>query len=113
MAHDYSISSIGARPGDVPSGETLAEVDKLSRSFKVVSVLALLGGRSTTFLLHVADQSGMRFLLVAHKVDEVDIILGDTGLGKLLGGESGGTVVEQIELDPFLVQGDIERFKVD
>lgn len=96
-----------------PSGQSLTEVDKLSRTLKVVSVLALLGGGSTTLELHVTNEPSVRDFLVSHKVDEIDVILGDTGFGELFGGKSGCTIVEQVQLDPLLVQSDIERLEVE
>ena len=38
----------------------------------------------------------MRDLLLGHEVDVGNVVGGDTGLGKLLGGESGSTIVEEI-----------------
>ena len=82
--------------GDVPSGQSLTEVDKLPRGLKVVSVLALLGGGSSTIELHVSDQSSVRDFLLGHKVNECNVIGGDTGIGEFLGRESGCTIVEEI-----------------
>jgi hypothetical protein len=81
---------------DVPSSESLAEVDKLSRSLEIVSVLALLGSGSSTVQLDVGNQSSVRDFLSTHELDELDIVLGDTSLGEFLDRESVGTVVEEV-----------------
>lgn len=81
---------------DVPSSESLTEVDKLSRSLEIVSVLALLGSGSSTVQLDVGDQSSVGDFLGTHELDELDIVLGDTGLGEFLDRESVGTVVEEV-----------------
>jgi hypothetical protein len=81
---------------DLPSGQSLAEVDKFSWSLEVVSVFARLGGGSSTVQLNVGDQTGVRDFLSTHELDKSDIVLSDTGLGELLDRESVGTVVEDI-----------------
>lgn len=53
---------------------------------------------------NVREHRGMPDLLVCHELDEESVISVDAGGLKLLHGELGQAVVEQIELDPFLVQ---------
>lgn len=96
-----------------PSGEPLAEVDKVSDGVKVVLVLALLRGGSAAVVDDVGQERGVADLLVGHELDQRDVIGSETGLGEVLGGESGDTVVEQVELDPLLVESHDERLVVD
>jgi hypothetical protein len=86
----------GKKRRDAPSSESLTEVDKLSWSLEIVSVLALFGSGSSTVQLDVGDQSSVRDFLGTHELDELDIVLGDTSLGEFLDRESVGTVVEEI-----------------
>jgi len=51
--------------------------------------------------------------LVGHEVDQRDVVGSKTGCGELLHGELGDTVVEQVKLDPFLVQRQVQRLEVD
>ena len=55
----------------------------------------------------------MSDFLSTHKLDVLDIVLGDTSFGEFLLGESVGTVVEEIKLDPFLVQSQVEGLEVN
>jgi len=55
----------------------------------------------------------MADLLVGHELDQRDLIGVDAGIGELLLGESSDTVVEQVELDPLLVQANEEGLEVD
>lgn len=107
----------------------MAEVDKVSNGLKVVLVLALQrSGASAVlndvgkklsvanFLLVSLIRTGLSLVgtyLVGHELDQRDVLGAKTGLSKLLFGESRDTVVEEIELDPFLVQTDDERLVVD
>lgn len=97
---------------DSPSSEPLTEVDKVSNSLKVILVSALKRSLFTTVFDNVGEQLGVTDLLIGHEVDQRNVVWSHTGLGKLLLGESGDTVVEQVELDPFLVEGDDERLIV-
>jgi hypothetical protein len=98
---------------DLPSGQTLAKVNKLPDRLKVVSVFALLGGGSTTVELHVADQGGVSDFLVGHELNEGDVIGVQSRFGKLLWGESCYGIVEEIQLDPLLVECQVQGLKVD
>lgn len=52
----------------------------------------------------VAQESSMSVLLVGHELDEKAITWGKTRLGELLVAECGEDVMEEIELNPFLVE---------
>jgi len=92
-----------------PPSQALAEIDKVPDGVEVVRVLASLCASSSTVGEDVAEQDGVADFLVGHEVDQGDIVWSESGGGELLHGESGDTVVEQVELDPFLVQRKIER----
>lgn len=81
------------------SGTHGAELDELGDGLKVVPVSALLG---TGSLENVGDQVGVTDLLLSHETDQVSLIGVDTVLLELGVGESGETVVEEVELDPLL-----------
>ena len=53
-----------------PSGKTLAEVDKVAYSVKVVLVLALEGSGSATVVDDVGEELGVTNLLVGHELDQ-------------------------------------------
>ena len=55
----------------------------------------------------------MTDFLSTHKLDVLDIVFGNTSFGEFLLGESVGTVVEEIKLDPFLVQSQVEGLEID
>lgn len=55
---------------------------------------------------HVGEKRGVSLLLVGHEVDECLIFDADSGCGKILCSEGGETIVEQIKLDPFLIQAE-------
>jgi len=96
-----------------PPSQALAEIDKVPDGVEVVRVLASLCASSSTVGEDVAEQDGVADFLVGHEVDQGDIVWSESGGGELLHGESGDTVVEQVELDPFLVQRKIERLEVN
>jgi hypothetical protein len=113
------------------SSEDGAELDELGDGVEVVGVRALLGtcrgsycdqnrveGRGakgsqlTSTLQNVRDQVGVSDLLLGHEADELSL-LGVNTLGVELGvREPGETVVEEVELDPLLVQGQVETLEV-
>lgn len=114
------------------SGEDGAELDELGDRVEVVGVRALLGTcrsnrydqnrgdgirgakgrRLTSTLQDVRDQVGVSDLLLSHEADELSL-LGVNTLGVELGvREPGETVVEKVELDPLLVQSQVETLEV-
>jgi hypothetical protein len=92
-------SSVYDRKRGETDGSTYGtELDKFLNGVEVVLVLALLG---TGTLKDVGQQGGVTDLLVGHELDQ-ELLLGiDTLSGELLRRESGETVVEEVELDPF------------
>ena len=83
-----------------PAGETLAKVGKLADSLVWVVVSAL--GRSSR-AKHVSQKCGVPRFLISHKFDERPILGIEASIKEVLFVEDGKTIVEKIELDPFLV----------
>ena len=91
-----------------PSGESLTEVDKVSDSVKVVGIGTLLGWGVTAVGDDVGEEGSMADFLVGHELDQRDVVGVQSSLFKLFSAESRDTVVEQVELDPLLVQSEEE-----
>jgi len=92
-----------------PTGKTLAEVDKLADGSKGV-VVGALGSSGRT--KHVAEESGVARLLVSHEFDVGAVLGGKTGIKEVLGRKDGETVVEEIKLDPLLVETKLDGLVV-
>ena len=91
-----------------PSGELLVEVhiaSNISEGTSVVVGTLLCGSRSED----VGQELGMSSLLVCHELEQATLIGVDTGVLKLCHGECLQTIVEEIELDPLLVETQVER----
>jgi len=83
------------------AGELHVEVDELADGAVGVVVGAL--GRSS-LAEHVGEEGGVATLLLSHEGDVGAVLSSQTGVEEVLRGEDGETVVEQVELDPFLVE---------
>lgn len=84
-----------------------------SDGVKVVLVFTLSGTFSASVGQDVRQECGVSYLLVGHELDERDVLGSYTGGGELVLAEPVDDVVEQVELDPFLVQAEVERLEVD
>lgn len=82
--------------------EFLAEIDELADSVDRVVVLDALYWCCSTE--DVCDQSGMSNLLVGHELDEEPIVGSQASILKVLNRELRKTEMEEVKLDPFLVQ---------
>lgn len=99
--------------GLAPSGKSLTEVDKVAHGLEVVLVLALQGSCATTVGDDVADELCVADFLVGEELDEGARLGIDASGVELCVGKALETVVEQVELDPLLVQSKGERLEVD
>lgn len=84
------------------AGQFLAVVDKLADSVDRVVVLDTLHGRCSA--KNVREQRGMSNLLVGHELDEEPIIGSETSILEVLDREFCKTEVEEVKLNPFLIQ---------
>lgn len=90
------------KPPDTGLAETsqaLHEVEPLSNGVVWVVIDALLG---CSLAQHVGQEGGMSAFLVGHELNERHVLGSETSLEEFGLGEAGETVVEEIELDPFL-----------
>jgi hypothetical protein len=91
--------------GLTPARELDIEVNELTDRFKRVVVGALFRGG---FTQHIGQQRGVPSLLNCHVFDQLTIFSSEARIDKVLLAERFQSVVEQVELDVFLVktQGD-------
>lgn len=92
------------------ASKTLAEVGEFADSLIGVIVSAL--GRSS-LAEHVGQKRGMSRLLISHKLNVRAVLRSQTRIKEVLFVEYGETIVEQIELDPLLVQAKGDRLEVE
>jgi len=83
----------------------LGEVESLGHSREGVVVCALRCC-ATRPAEQVGEESGVASLLIGHELDKVSVRGGQPGSGKVGLGEGSEDVVEEIELDPLLVQAE-------
>jgi hypothetical protein len=83
------------------ASELLVEVDEFANRGEWVVVRALWG---SSLAEHVAQQGGVASFLDSHKRNVIAVLSSETLSKEIFGREGGETVVEQIKLDPFLVQ---------
>jgi len=83
------------------AGELHVEVDELADGAVGVVVCAL--GRSS-LAEHVGEEGSVATLLLSHEGDVGAVLSSEASVEEVLCGEDGETVVEQVELDPFLVE---------
>lgn len=84
-----------------PAGKDLVEVDELTDVGEGVVVGAL--GRCGVSE-HIGQESGVALLLLSHEGDQGAVLSSKTSSEEVLLGEDGKTVVEQIKLNPLLVE---------
>jgi hypothetical protein len=84
-----------------PAGKLLVEVDELADSAEGVVVGTL---RSSSLSEHVGKESGVASLLDSHKGNVGAVLSSEASVKEVLIGEDGKTIVEQVKLDPLLVQ---------
>jgi hypothetical protein len=92
------------------AGELLVEVDEFANCAVGVVICALLRSSLTE---HVAEKSSVTSLLSSHEGDIRAIFNGETSLEEVLRREDSEAVVEQIQLDPFLVQAESNRLEIE
>lgn len=93
-----------------PAGKLLVEIYELANSREWVVVRAL--GRGS-LAQHVAEEGGVARLLDGHEGDIRAILSSKTLSKEIFLREDGETVVEQIELNPFLVQTKLDRLEIE
>lgn len=96
--------------GLTPAGELLVEVDEFADRFVGV-VVGALGRRRLAE--HVGEKRGVSTFLDGHELDVGTVFSGETGLEEVLLGEDGEAVVEEVQLDPFLVEAESDGFVVE
>ena len=84
-----------------PASHLHVEVDELADSAEWVVVCAL---RRSSLAKHVGKESGMASFLDSHKGNVGAVLSSEASIEEILLREDGETVVEQIELNPLLVQ---------
>ena len=95
-----------------PSGELLVEVhiaSNISEGTSVVVGTLLCGSRSED----VGQELGMSSLLVCHELEQTTLVGVDAGVFKLCHGECLQAIVEEIKLDPLLIETEVERGVVE
>lgn len=92
-----------------PSCELLTEEESLTHCVEGVRVLASLGCLGAE---QVAQHNGVTNFLLCEESQQVNVILRETGVGKLLNGELGNNVVEEVQLDELLVNTKIQGVEV-
>ena len=95
------------------ASQALHKVEPLTDCVVWIVVDALLGCRLAE---HVGQKGGVAGFLVGHELDERHVFRIETSLEEFGLGEAGETVVEEVELNPFLLLGisrtpDHERLK--
>lgn len=98
--------------GLTPASEDLGEVEGLVEGLEWVVVGTHWSGAAWSSK-HVGEEGGVSGLLVGHELDEVHIRLGEVQLGKVGLVEAGENVVEEIQLDPLLVESEKDRLVVE
>jgi hypothetical protein len=84
-----------------PAGELHVEVDELANSAVGVVVGAL---RRSSLAKHVGEEGGVTSLLDSHEGNVGAVLSSETSVEEVLFGEDSKTVVEQVKLDPLLVE---------
>jgi hypothetical protein len=87
--------------GLAPAGKDGVEVDEFADSGEGVVVSALRWGGVSE---HVGQQGGVSLLLLSHELDQRAVLGSESGSNEVLLGEDSKTVVEQVKLDPLLVE---------
>jgi hypothetical protein len=84
-----------------PAGKDLVEVDELADVGERVVVSALRRGGVSE---HVGQKGSVALLLLSHEGDQRTVLSSEASSDEVLIGEDGETIVEQVELDPLLVE---------
>jgi hypothetical protein len=92
------------------TSQLLAEVKIFAHSGIRIVVCALNG---STDAKNVGDQCCMANFLICHELDQEAVLSRETSCLKIFGGKSCQAIMEQIELNPFLVQSECERMVVE
>jgi hypothetical protein len=93
-----------------PAGELLVEVDELANGSEWVVVGAL---RSSSLSEHVGKEGGMASLLNRHEGNVRAVLSSEASVEEVLVGEDGKTVVEQVKLDPLLIETKLNGLVVE
>lgn len=81
------------------ASDTLHKIEPFTNGVIWIIVDTLLG---CSFSEHVGQESGVSTLLVGHEFDERHVLSIETGLKEISFGETGETVMEKVQLNPFL-----------
>ena len=92
------------------AGETLHEVQPLSDGSIGIIVIALPW---RSFTEHVGEKRRVSGFLVSHELDEAACLRSKTSSREILIAETSETVVEEVQLDPFLVQAQRNGFEIE
>ena len=95
--------------GLAESGHALHEVDPFANGGVRIVVEALLG---SSLAQHVGQESGVACLLIRHEFDQTSSFWAETGFSELLVREFGKTVMEEIKLNPFLIETQGDRLEI-
>lgn len=93
-----------------PACELLVEVDEFAHRAEGVVVCAL---RSSCLAKHVRQESGVAGFLNSHEGNVGAILSSEAGVEEVLLGEHCKTIVEQVELDPLLVETELNGLVVE
>jgi len=93
-----------------PAGELLVKVDELAHRTEGVVVCAL---GSSCLTKHVCQKGGVAGLLDSHEGNVRAVLSSEASVEEILLGEDRKTVVEQVKLDPFLVETELNRLVVE
>jgi hypothetical protein len=93
-----------------PAGKLLVEVDELANSAVGVVVGAL---RSSSLAEHVGEQSSVTSFLNSHESNVGAVFSSKASVKEVLVGEDSKTVVEQVKLDPLLVETKLNGLVVE
>ena len=96
--------------GLAEASQALIEVDELADGLVGVIVRAL--GRSGC-TQHVGQKSGMPGFLVRHELNQRTVLGREASVEERLLVEDGQTVVEEVQLDPFLVQTKSDGLEIE
>lgn len=100
---------VSPNTGLAPARQALVEIDVLSDSRIRVIIGAL---RSSGLAQHIRQKGAVARLLSSHELKIRAVLRSKAGVDEVLIAEDGDTVVEKIELDPLLVETQLDRVEV-
>jgi len=92
------------------AGKALVEIDVLPNSGEGV-IVGALNWRSLT--KHIGEKGCVTRLLLGHELDQAAVLSSETGGKEVFLGEDGKTVIEEVELNPLLVEAKSDRLEIE